>query len=196
MSARILVPLDGSELAEAALPYAEQLGKALGWGIVLYSVVPDEEDRPPYVPSTPVVEAGPDVWERYEGVLAQEDRELQHEEIAALDAMAPAASRLQAAGLHVERETGVGKPQNIIARRAAADDVGLIVLASHGRTGLARVFRGSVAAGVVGHTRRPTVVVRPFRDAEHRLDLEHGDHLPAEQAEIVRKVLSTPAGGA
>jgi len=63
-------------------------------------------------------------------------------------------------------------------------------MASHGRTGLARVFRGSVAAGVADHTRRPILIVRPFRDAEHRADFEHADQLPPDQAEAVRRAVA------
>jgi hypothetical protein len=78
-----------------------------------------------------------------------------------------------------------GHPHADPARR-----LGLIVMASHGRTGVARVFRGSVAAGVADYTHRPILIVRPFRDAEHRADLEHADQLPPDQAEAVRRAVA------
>jgi hypothetical protein len=52
------------------------------------------------------------------------------------------------------------------------------------------VFRGSIAAGVADHSRRPILVVRPFRDAEHRTELEHADRLPPDQAEAVRRAIA------
>jgi len=82
----------------------------------------------------------------------------------------------------------------VIVERAAEDDVAMIVMASHGRTGLARLFRGSVADAVVRRTTRPTLVVRPFRDAEQRVDLEHAEQLPQDQVDAVRRAMESPAG--
>jgi nucleotide-binding universal stress UspA family protein len=189
----LLIPLDGSELAEAALPYAESIGKALGWHAVLFSVVHRDDDRPLYAPPTPVVETPEAGWRAWDEHEIEGDEALAHERTAAFDAMGPAAQRLQAAGLQVVREVGIGNSRDVIVRRAAAEDIAMVVLASHGRTGLARLFRGSVATGVVDHTRRPTLVVRPFRDAEHRVDLEHGDRLAPDQAEAVRGAIEAAA---
>jgi len=66
----------------------------------------------------------------------------------------------------------------------------MIIMASHGRTGLARLVRGSIAAGVVGHTQRPTLVVRPFRDEQQRRAFEHADRLPADQRAAVQQALA------
>jgi nucleotide-binding universal stress UspA family protein len=187
---KVLVPLDGSDLAEVAVEYAEQVARALGGGIILFGVVHSDAERHLYLPATPVVEAPREVWDRWEGQLGAADEALRHEVDAAVDSMGAAAGRVQAAGLAVEREIGVGNPRDVIVQRAAALDVAMIVMASHGRTGLARLVRGSVASGVVAHTRRPTLVVRPFRDPKHRLDLEHFDQLRPEQAEAVRQALT------
>ena len=168
MENKVLVPLDGSDLAAVAVEYAEQVARALGGGIVLFGVV-------------------------HEAQLGAADEALRHEVDAAVDAMGPAAARVQAAGLAVEREVGIGNPRDTIVQRAAALDVAMIVMASHGRTGLDRIVRGSVASGVVAHTSRPTLVVRPFRDPRHQLDFEHADHLPPEQSEAVRQALAAPA---
>jgi nucleotide-binding universal stress UspA family protein len=189
----ILIPLDGSELAEAALPYAESISKAVGWHAVLFSVVHLDEQRPNYVPATPLVEAPASAWRAWGEHELEGDEALHQEQLAAYDAMGGAAQRLQAAGLQVVREIGIGHARDVIVRRAAAEDIAMIVLASHGHTGLARLFRGSIASGVVDHTRRPTLVVRPFRDAEHRVGLEHADHLAPDQAEAVRRAIETVA---
>ena len=191
---KVLVPLDGSELAEVAVGYAEQIAKSLGWGVVLFSVVHVETEHHFYQPDTPVIEAPREVWDRWAGQLGAEADELHTEMSAALDIMAAAADRLRAAGLHVEREAGAGKTRDVIVRRAETDDIALVVMASHGRTGLARLVRGSVATGVVDHSNRAVLVVRPFRDPDHRLDLEHADRLPPEQAEAVRRAIGASAG--
>jgi nucleotide-binding universal stress UspA family protein len=192
---KILVPLDGSELAATAVGYAEQVARALGWSVVLFTVVHrDESHHSLYRVSTPMIEAPAAVWTRWEGQLQAEDADLQHELTAALDDMTEPARHLSAAGVQVEREAGVGNTQDVLVRRAEHDDVAMIVMASHGRTGLARIFRGSIASGVVGHTNRAVLVVRPFRDPEHRVDLEHAERLPPEQADAVRRAVQAIAG--
>jgi nucleotide-binding universal stress UspA family protein len=109
-----------------------------------------------------------------------------------MEELAGAEQRLKAAGVLVVREVGVGNAQDVIVARASEEDVAMIVMASHGRTGLARLFRGGVADGVVRHTTRPTLLVRPFRDAEHRVDLEHAEQLPQDQVDEVRRAMETP----
>jgi nucleotide-binding universal stress UspA family protein len=189
VSTKLLVPLDGSELAQVAVGYAEQVATTLGWGVVLFGAVTNDSEHHLYLPATPVIEAPQDVWDRLEGRLGANAEAVRHEMAAAVDGMAAAADHLQAAGLHVEREVGIGNPTDLIARRAAAGDIAMIVMASHGHTGLARLFRGSVANGVVARSNRAVLIVRPFRDPEHRLDFEHADRLVPEQAEAVRNAM-------
>src|SRR5438067_4269611 len=174
---KVLVPLDGSELAEAALAYAERLNKALGWTVVLLQVA-----QPPSAHhghgGNPLVEGSLQELQQEEagGHVAYE--EIRRREAMAMESLSGAEDRLRAAGVVAVREVGIGNPAEVIVERAAEDDVAMIVLASHGRTGLARLFRGSVADAVVRHTARPTLVVRPFRDADQRVDLEHAEKLP------------------
>jgi len=183
MANRMLIPLDGSDLAEAALAYAEAIGKALGWSAVLLHVVSPEiaHDRP-----TALRPPGGEEWVRPAGYEA-----IHELEVAAFDDEAGPAARLRASGLDVSREVASGDPKEVIAERAAEDDVAIIVMASHGRTGLARLFRGSVAASVAERTRCPLLIVRPFRDAESRVDLEHGERLAETEFEAVRQAIES-----
>ena len=142
MGNKVLVPLDGSELAEAALAYAERLNKALGWTVVLLQVA-----QPPSAHhghgGNPLLE-GSLQEQRQEmagGPLAYE--EIRRREAAAMESLAGAEDRLRAAGVTAVREVGIGKPDEVIVERAAEDDVAVIVLASHGR---GRVWRGCSAA--------------------------------------------------
>jgi nucleotide-binding universal stress UspA family protein len=184
MADNILVSLDGSELANAALPYAEAIGKALGWGIILLRVVSGDPGPHPRPGSAPI-----------EAPLDQETAPqpgyavFQDEEAGAIDALAPAVAQLRAAGLTADSEVGVGDPRTVIVERASASDIALTVMASHGRTGLARIFRGSVASAVVDHSARPVLVVRPFRDEKARVDLEHAERLPAEHVDALRRAV-------
>ena len=191
MSSTILVPLDGSELAEAALPYAEAIGKALGWSATLFCAVPGEPPQPWFLPATPPIEAPREVWHAWEAGLSAGDEQTQQEALGALDAMVGAAERLHAAGVAVSRQVGVGNARDAILRRAADDDVAMIVIASHGRTGLRRLFQGSVAAGVMDHTHLPTLIVRPFSEGAQRTELKHADRLTPAQTEAVRQAIAS-----
>jgi nucleotide-binding universal stress UspA family protein len=189
MGTTILVPLDGSDLAEVAVPYAEAVGKALGWGVVLFCAVPGAPHRPLFLPATPVIEAPREVWDAWESGLEAGDAQTHQEALGALDAMVNAAQRLHAAGVAVSRQVGVGDARDVIVRRAEDDDVAMIVMASHGHTGLRRLLQGSVAAGVADHAHRATLVVRPFSEGAQRTELKHADRLAPDQAEAVRQAV-------
>jgi nucleotide-binding universal stress UspA family protein len=184
MAEQILVPLDGSPLAEVALPYAEAIAKALSWTVVLLSVVAPDPGPHPRPGSAPI-----------EAPLDQETypaggyERFQEEDAAAMDALAAPVGRLQSAGVTALAEVGVGNARDVIVERASEDNVAVVVMASHGRTGLARIFRGSVAAGVVDRATKPVLVVRPFRDEHARVDLEHAERLPADQVDALRRAV-------
>ena len=184
MADTILVPLDGSELANAALPYAEAIGKALGWGIVLLCVVSGDPVRHPRPGSAPIEAPLEDETAPQPGYDVFEA-----EEAAATDALAPSVAQLRAAGLTAVSEVGVGDARDVIVERATRQDIAVIVMASHGRTGLARIFRGSVASAVVDHSARPVLVVRPFRDEQARVDLEHAERLSDEHVDTLRRAV-------
>jgi universal stress protein A len=189
----ILVPLDGSEVAAVAVGYAEQVATTLDWGVMLLSVVDRGAEQPRYVPITPASEPPRAAWEQWAQQLGTDPAALRREMAAAVTSMAAAADHLGAAGRPVEAEIGVGHPRDLIVERAAAADIALVVMASHGRTGLAQVLRGSVATGVVNRSSRAILVVCPFRDPEQRLVLEHADRLSPEQADAVRRALRSIA---
>jgi nucleotide-binding universal stress UspA family protein len=184
MAENILVPLDGSELAESALPHAEGVAKALGWSVILLQIVSGDPGPHPRPGSAPI-----------EAPLEQETAPpagynlFREEEAAAMDYLAGRVARLRAAGVAAEPEVGVGDPRDVIVERAGEQHVALLTLASHGRTGLARIFRGSVAAAVVDRCARPVLVVRPFRDEHARVDLEHAERLPSEHVDAVREAV-------
>jgi nucleotide-binding universal stress UspA family protein len=150
----LVVALDGSELAEAALPTATELAAALGGRLVLMGAVP-EAGRLVAAEGGIGTYAGAD-HER----LLSEAREY-------LEAI---ASRLKADGIKAESALRIGEAAVEIATFALEQKAAAIVMATHGRTGLARTILGSVAGGVVHHSTSPVILVRP------------GGLRPAEQA--------------
>ena len=132
-----------------------------------------------------------EAWQRHE---AAADAAVREEVAAARDALGPAATRLRAAGLEAAVEVSLGNASEVIARRAERDDIAMVVMASHGRTGLHRLVRGSVANGVVQNSGRPTLVVNAFREGEQRYVLEHAEGLSPDEAEAVRQAVGAPLG--
>lgn len=145
---RILLPVDGSERAEKAIPAARRVGR--GHDAPLYELVrvipPLRRFTSSYLPQT-VLDAG-DV-----------DAAVREEATEYLDAL---AARLGAGGLDVRTElvTGVGPAEGIL-RRAEESGADVIVLASRGRGRLSRLLLGSVADKVIRSTALPVLVVRP-----------------------------------
>jgi nucleotide-binding universal stress UspA family protein len=127
---RVLVPLDGSELAEAILPLLEG-GERL-WGSEVLLVRSLAGGAPPE-PSAET-EAG--------------------------DYLARQARRLERAGLRVRCEVWHGDPSQAIVNAADRGRVGLIAMTTHGWRGLDRLRFGSVAESVVRNTRVPVLLVR------------------------------------
>ncbi|MFN8633060.1 MAG: universal stress protein [Chloroflexota bacterium] len=142
---RILVPLDGSDRSEAALGPARDLGQAIGADLLLLRVVEQKADF---------------VWQLDPIGVAM--RAAKAEDLAVareyLDGIAaPPGPSERPVDLLVDE----GDPASVIPRIARQEEVDLIVMATHGRTGLARLTMGSVATTTVHRSHVPIVLVRP-----------------------------------
>lgn len=140
---RILVPLDGSPLAEGALPLAYEWAAALGSTVVLVMVQP-------WLSTQMAIYDGyiPDA-----GRIEEEAAQAAAEYLAAVQQRAPA-------GLTVTSEVLRGDPATCLIDFAEAQPVDLVVMSSHGRGGLQRMVLGSVADRIVRHG-LPTCIVQP-----------------------------------
>jgi nucleotide-binding universal stress UspA family protein len=144
MYKRILVPLDGSKRAEAILPHVEQLAQRYGARVIFFRVV---EPPPVTVPRRQ-----PDL-----NLYRQEVESLTEEAKAYLKAIVGEFDQL---GIDSRTELSQGDVVEAIIDAAARNEVDLIAMTSHGRSGLAQVFYGSVAAGVLQRVDRPLLLVR------------------------------------
>jgi nucleotide-binding universal stress UspA family protein len=142
----ILLPTDFSECAESALPYAVQMARTTNARLLCLHVI---EPMMPPVGYAPVTEPLPTV-DISEQLQASAERELPK-----------LAEREECAGLEVEEVIAHGEAAAEIVRVARERDVDLIVISSHGRTGLGRMLFGSTAESVVRHARCPVLVVKP-----------------------------------
>jgi nucleotide-binding universal stress UspA family protein len=139
----ILVPLDGSALAEDALAGARLLAEPLGARLHLLRVV----EPPPY----------PLYGDGYVYVPVDEQTERQN----ARQYLAQLAERVVGSSTAVEIEVCGGQPATIVPKVAAACQADVIAMATHGRSGLARLVLGSIATGALQRTHVPLLLTRP-----------------------------------
>ena len=135
---RILVPLDGSPLAEMALPKAvELLSDRPGATLILLRAA---EART--LPGVDPVDAQATVVREAESYLSA------------------VADRLRAEGVaHIVRSVWYSSAAKAIVEAGRVRGVDLIVMSTHGRSGLRRALRGSVAETVLRRTRIPILLV-------------------------------------
>lgn len=152
MYKKILVPLDGSELAEQVLPLVIEIAKGAGSEIILLRV-----------PDVPIYETMMTVPEFNTQVREQAERE-------AREYLAQLSGDLREKGLRVRTHIALaGAVYYTILQTAKEFGVDVIAMSTHGRSGLARLVMGSVADDVVRHADLPVLLVRPqpARNSKH-----------------------------
>ena len=142
MYKRILVPLDGSELSEVVFPYARELAGRLGLEVILLHVHGLDE-----VETIPLHRA----YVEYKAdIIRRQSAEVRDRVGATAGAKAP----------QVRGELAAGYPAEEILRYAENNDIDLILMATHGRSGVRRWVMGSVADKVLRASRVPVWLVR------------------------------------
>jgi nucleotide-binding universal stress UspA family protein len=161
----ILVPLDGSALAEQVLPFARLLAMSLSARIHLLHVVTDFERADVVAHEIEVLDQLSDLPYRQRTHLPQDWAILSRYAESYL--AAPAAS-LREAGLETTTEVRFGLPAEIIVDEAERQQATLIAMATHGRSGLQRWALGSVADKVLHGTTIPLLLIRTGMRADWR----------------------------
>ena len=144
MYKKILVPLDGSTRAEAILPHVEDLASCYDATVVLLQIVE------PIVAYSSPYDAYPE--------LSMDHSERRTEE--ANEYLASWAARLAEKAIETVVRSEHGPVVKTILAVASEEEADLLAMASHGRSGLSRVFYGSVSAGVLQRIDRPLLLVR------------------------------------
>jgi nucleotide-binding universal stress UspA family protein len=174
MHTRILVPLDGSKTAERVLPYAHALAHTLKLPVELLSVV----DFAEIAAHLSVANA------RYMDALVESELKSSKDYLAGI-----AKTFIDAA---VTCAVKKGRADEVIVEEAAADKATLIMMATHGRSGLNRWLLGSVAEKILRATANPLLLVRagdesePVGDAAIRSVI-----VPLDGSELAEGVLPT-----
>ncbi len=154
MEEKILVPLDGSEIGEAALPYVEQLVLKLlpevkvavtllqvVSSLTYYVVAGEASMRVPYT-----------------------EKEMEQIKKKAMDYLEETAEGLRSKGTTVEARVVVGNAAEEIIRVADEINADMIAMSTHGRSGLGRWAFGSITDKVLRAGNKPVLVVRARKE--------------------------------
>jgi nucleotide-binding universal stress UspA family protein len=141
---KILVPTDFSDCAAVAIRYAKELAEKLGSRIHLLHIVPDMAVvLPEAIVPAPI--QPPDLEEIQKNTN---------------DGLKKVIDQFDLHDLQPTIETALGSPADEIIEAAKRNQADLIVCATHGRSGLAHFFLGSVAERVIRHAPCPVLTVR------------------------------------
>lgn len=149
----LIVTLDGSELAETVLPHVETLARQRGETIDVTLVRVCE---PPPMPSYYSLELSgiPLNWGQYV------QQELDQCKRTAVEYLAGIEKRLKDKNISVRSELLTGKASNVIIDYASKNPFSVIIMTTHGRSGLGRLVYGSVADSVLLGVSNPIFLVR------------------------------------
>jgi nucleotide-binding universal stress UspA family protein len=143
MYKKILVPLDGTPLAEAALPHAEALAKSEGAELILLRVA--------VTPVRYLFAHNPAEGNNVIHMIEKEAEDYMKDEVA----------KLQNEGIKVTGITRDGAPPKEILEVAEETHADVIAMSTHGRVGIQRLLQGSIADEVVHASHIPVMLIHP-----------------------------------
>lgn len=145
MYKKILVPLDGSTQAECVIPHLETIAKTGAQEIELISVI-----EPIEIPTRGKIALSEDDIKKIT-LEAKKDTHKYLDQVAA---------RLTRSGIKVHPIILTGKPAESLIDYIDSNDIDLVIMATHGRSGITRLFWGSVAEKVVRSVNTPVLLVK------------------------------------
>jgi nucleotide-binding universal stress UspA family protein len=171
----VLVPLDGSGIAEVALPYAEALAHATGGALRLFRVVPARHQ--------------PAGGEQVEDSGSAYGLQAAQEYLEALRA------RTLERGFDAEAATAYGDPITEIVAAAGSERVAAVVMSTQGQSGLKRWYLGGVADAVLRMTAKTVLLVPPEHGAAAGQPLRFARIVvPLDGSELAEEALPVAAG--
>lgn len=148
---RILIPLDGSDFSARAMPHAQELAQRFNAELIVFQAI-----QPP----AGYLAAG-DPSSLTTVAVAPDTQDLSREVETAKRMLDGRAAELRNLGIRAKTVVEVGNPAEAIIDYAADHAVDLIVMSTHGRSGLARWAFGSVAGKVIQAAACPVLTIRP-----------------------------------
>jgi len=164
----ILLPLDGSPLAEQALPYAAALARNTAARLILVRA------------TQPHTLLDVDETDAQAGVVSRAEHDLE-----------ASAARLREMGRDVDVYIYYERPVMAILDAARRHNVDLIVMSTHGRSGLGRVVYGSVADDILRHAEVPVLLVPSASDHAWPTDRPLTVLVPLDGSELAEAALES-----
>ena len=146
MYRKIMVPLDGSQLAECVLPHSETIAKLCQATVELVRVI-----EPIEIPTRGGIALSVDDLKQIES----------HSKRDAEDYLNVIADRLTRVGIRVQSKLLTGKAADSLVDYIHKSDFDLVIMATHGRSGVSRWIWGSVADKILHSSSTPVLLVRP-----------------------------------
>jgi nucleotide-binding universal stress UspA family protein len=164
MYKHIVVPLDGSPLAEGVLPYVRALPSHLHASVTLICAVDDADPTLSAIPSSKPASTGENATltnaeasDHGGKISAQKERAQKYVDQVAMTFIGGSVG--------VEASVVVGHPAQAIVQAAAEKTDALIAMSTHGRTGIGRWLLGSVADKVLHASETPLLLIRGREDS-------------------------------
>ena len=148
----VAVPLDGSPLAECVIPHIEVLARTSGCEVQLITVV-----EPVEIPT------------RGKIALSDDDLKQIHKEMEkdARTYLNQIAHRLNRSGIKSRLVILAGKPAESLIEYVHNNSIDLLIMATHGRSGLTKLFWGSIAEKVIHAVNVPVLLVKADSNGEN-----------------------------
>jgi nucleotide-binding universal stress UspA family protein len=151
MYQKVLAPLDGSELAECTLRHVQAIATACNIPEVIILKVVEPLSSTVVSAYAEAGSAGADMLNKAE----------EQTKVEAQNYIDKVSQRLKSAGIQVKAEVIEGNAAEVILDYARDNQVDLIVMSTHGRSGISRFAFGSVADKVVRHALAPVLTISP-----------------------------------
>ncbi len=145
MYKKIMVPLDGSQIAECVIPHIEAIAKKSAAKVELVTVI-----EPLDIPTRGQIAISDDEIKQIEAAGKKEANKY-------LDQV---SDRLTKAGIKIDTVILSGKAADRLTRYAVNNGVDLIIMATHGRSGISKLFWGSVAEKILRATDIPVLLIK------------------------------------
>jgi nucleotide-binding universal stress UspA family protein len=162
MFKRILVPLDGSRLGSRALPYAIEVAKHFGAEVILMQVV--KRTMPTIGVGAPESVSAMGAEIVVQAALDEDEKNISR----AKRYLGRKVWRMKSQGVAGSYSVVIGDPAQSIIAFSQEEHVDLIVMSTHGKSGLKRAIMGSVADAVIRESGKPVLIISPQSRSKKR----------------------------
>ncbi|MGL4609218.1 MAG: universal stress protein [Trueperaceae bacterium] len=175
---KALIPIDGSDFSQSVFEDVKKLLSPRNYSLTLLEVAPIPEELEEVQQGVPATWAAQVGYDKVSGEMRRAlepdrsafvDRVWKDNEEKILATMQGAKTRLERAGFKVETAVRFGEAAQEISDFVDYEHIDIVVMATHGRSGLSRVVMGSVAEKVLRALHIPVMMVRPVREVANEV---------------------------